>query len=219
MAQVPLAGTAAAQQRCGSVNLQAVKDNTVVAHKTGGTTYGNRSGLIVLPSTADTSDYRQNLYIGKAENWTADIAIGDAGRCVGDKSDSTNLVSFHINADRLYDTGTKIARACTYWEEKKFKPHATGIFTVRIYGKLCDNSGGSCVEFRPGGADEGSGNFDCSRYNDSGYTTTFAPGPNCGPQKWPSRELRDAAARGQLTRDAALGYAEWCDFTVDGSRE
>jgi len=218
VAMTQIAGTADAQSSCGPVEHGTVKNSTVVAHQTGGTTYGNRSGLIVIPRMIDIG-YRKGLCIGKAKNWTADIAIGTEGRCAGDRSDSTNLVSFHIDEDRLYDTGTPIARACTYWNGNEYAHHNTGIFIVRIYGKICDTSGNNCTDFKPGRPR----NFDCGRANRSGYTTTFAPGPNCGPKKWPSSELRDAAARGQLSGgefgdDATLGYSEWCEFTVDASK-
>jgi len=210
-----MAGTAGAQPFCGGrVDAETVNDRTVVAHSTGGTTYGNRSGLTVIPRMGQIG-YRKGLYIGKAENWTADIAIGDAGRCAADHGDSTNLVSFHIDADRLYDTGTPIARACTYWGVDGPEPYRTGVFTVRIYGKICDSGGNNCRDLKPGAE---LGVFDCGQANGQGYSTTFAPGSNCGPRKWPSGELREAAERGRLSGDAARGYAEWCDFTVDGAK-
>jgi len=50
-----------------------------------------------------------------------------------------------------------VHRACTYKADGQgmgeFTPYTSGLFTVRIYGKLCYGSGGYCVEFRPGGAD------------------------------------------------------------------
>jgi len=232
-----LALPAAAQQDCGAVNAHAVSVNTVVAHRAGGTDHNNPSGLTVLRSTG-SDDYETDLHIGTAANWTASVAIGSAGRCAGDADptrrwvwfrDATArygwngrwegtarpLVSHHI-ADRSYDPGTPIARKCTYKADDdgrgEFTPHR-GLFTVRIHGKLCHTNGTYCVDFRPGGAD-GSAHRDCRQYNRAGYTATFAPGPRCGPPQWPTRALREAAARGQLEEDAALGYAEWCDFTV-----
>jgi len=211
------------------------KPDTLVAHKTGGTTHANPSGLTVIPRMSSRG-YGRGLYIGNVANWTADVAVGDAGRCAADPDpgrrwvwfpDDTQggyggrwvgearpLVSFHIGADRLYDTGTPIARACTYWNGGAYERYNSGIFTVRIYGRICDTGESNCTDLRPGGT----GNFDCGQANRQGYSTTFAPGPNCGPRKWPSSELREAAARGRLSGDATLGYAEWCDFTVDGAR-
>jgi len=208
-AMAQLAGTLAAQTEfCagGRGTLENLNFNTSHAHETGGTTYSNPSPLTVL-SMGDGAHTR-DLYIGKAENWTADIAIGDAGRCAGDRSDSTNLVSFHIDADRLYDAGTKIARACTYWAGDNFQFHNTGVFTVRIYGRICAGNG-DCTNFRPSG--EHTGEFNCALANSpgGGYSATFAPGPNCGPAKWPTKYLREIGGK---------PYSEWCDFTVDGRR-
>jgi len=208
--QRPLAGTPAAQTEfCpgGRGSVDNLNLNTFHAHETGGTTYSNASPLTVLKG--GQGNHTRDLYIGKAENWTADIAIGEAGRCAGDRSDSTNLVSFHIDADRLYNAGEPIARACTYWAGGKLESHATGFFTVRIYGRICAGNG-DCTNFRPSGV-EHTGDFHCAQVNSpgGGYSATFAPGPNCGPAKWPTKYLRDIGGK---------PYSEWCDFVVDASR-
>jgi len=210
LAQSPLAGTPAAQTEfCagGKGTLDNLDFNTYHAHEVGGTTYSNASPLKVLK--AGQGDHTRDLYIAKAENWTADIAIGDAGRCAGDRSDSTNLVSFHIDADRLYDAGTSVARACTYWTGGSFQFHDAGFFTVRIYGRICARDG-VCTNFRPSGV-EHTGEFGCWLANSpgGGYSATFAPGPNCGPAKWPTKYLRDIGGK---------PYSEWCDFVVNGGR-
>jgi len=51
--------------------------NTFHAHKTGGTTYRNASPLTVLK--AGQGDHTRDLYIAKAENWTAARAVWTLG--------------------------------------------------------------------------------------------------------------------------------------------
>ncbi len=83
-----------------------------------------------------------------------------------------------------------------------------GIFTVRIWGKICiaaryfeqcaslvDNDS-TVLKSR-------------SSLNELGYVATFPPAYNCGPARWPTPELQAANAP---------PYAEWCDVTVDVRR-
>jgi len=173
------------------------------------------------------------MHIGKAENWTASVAIGGAGRCAGDnvQADASNLVNFHVPSHRVYNPGEPVARACKFLtlpagchannpppdldcrlQAATYQRYDTGWFTVRIYGRICDRSSNpNCTGFRPTGpvTPSGHANFDCSTANREGYLATFKPGPNCGPAKWPTRYLRDIGGP---------AYAEWCDFTVDAAR-
>jgi len=179
----------------------------------GGTSYNNPSPLIVLGNPASPGNYTR-MHVGKAENWTADVAIGEAGRCAGDRTESTNLVSFHIASHREYYPGQEVARACTYKNDGQgrgeFKPYDTGWFTVRLYGTICDTTDeNGCTSFRPSGYVTHLGDFGCLQANTTGYLATFAPRPNCGPAKWPTKYLRDIGAP---------PYAEWCDFVVDTSK-
>ena len=79
---------------------------------------------------------------------------------------------------------------------------STGMFTVRIWGKVCYSANGVCLQAREGIPSTGAGNV-----NTNGYFATFkGGGKNCGPPIWPTPEQR------------ALGappYAAWCDFTFD----
>ncbi len=88
---------------------------------------------------------------------------------------------------------------------------STGIFTVRIYGKVCLNGtvGGAprCSQFGPGGERVTAGQW-LSHINQNGYRATFAPGKNCGSARWPTSEMRSRHRP---------PYAEWCDFTIDAS--
>ena len=77
---------------------------------------------------------------------------------------------------------------------------ATGMFTVRIWGKLClkgPTNAQRCWNLKnpaPPAAWPTIARF-------AGYRATFGPGGNCGPAR---------------TVDGAEGsYAAWCDFTVD----
>ncbi len=85
---------------------------------------------------------------------------------------------------------------------------STGMFTVRIWGKVCLNGtvGGvsRCSQLGPERDLESAGQW-LSHINQNGYRATFAPRRNCGPAKWPTTEMR---SRGRPS------YAEWCDFTV-----
>ncbi len=80
-------------------------------------------------------------------------------------------------------------------------PH-TGMFTVRIWGKVCFSGSGFCQS-----AGEPIPAGDVRPINGSGYFATFkGGGNNCGPPIWPTPEAR------------ALGappYAAWCDFTFN----
>ncbi len=80
-------------------------------------------------------------------------------------------------------------------------PH-TGMFTVRIWGKLCFSGSGLCQS-----AGEPIPAGDVRPINDGGYFATFkGGGDNCGPPIWPTPEAR------------ALGtppYATYCDFTFN----
>jgi len=196
----------------------------------GGTDHGNPSSLIVLdPIPLGSSGEHTRMHVGKAGNWTATVAIGEAGRCAADpdpgrhynfgssrwEGEARPLVSFHIASHRVYYPGERVARACTWYGPKvgdakpTFNAYNAGWFTVRLYGTICDTSTTpSCTSFRPSGPvtpfDDGV--FECSEANSGGYLATFAPGPNCGPATWPTRYLRDIGAP---------PYAEWCDFVVN----
>jgi len=157
------------------------------------------------------------MHVGKAGNWTAAVAIGEAGRCAYDQGQITinNLVNFHVPSHRVYYPGDRVARACTWYgpkggaTESTFNAYKTGWFTVRLYGTICDTSTTpSCTSFSPSGPVSHLGDFDCAQANRGGYRATFAPGPNCGPAKWPTQHLRDIGA---------AAYTEWCDFVVDAS--
>jgi len=192
--------------------LQNIVSNTEHAFA-GGTNHNNPSPLIVLQPPAFSSEHTR-MHIGRAENWTADVAIGEAGRCAGDRSESDNLVSFHIASHRVYYPSERIARACTYKDQGQgrgeFTSHKTGLFTVRLYGTICDTDANECTSFRPNsGPVQHLDDFECSEANRNGYLATFAPGMNCGPARWPTKYLHEIGAP---------PYAEWCDFTVDASK-
>ncbi len=89
-----------------------------------------------------------------------------------------------------------------------YTPH-TGIFVVRIYGKVCLNGTVSgvprCSQFGPGGVRVTASHW-LSHLNLNGYRATFAPAGNCGPARWPTSEMQ---SRGRPA------YAEWCDFTIE----
>jgi len=208
------AGTDAAQtESCSGEKgtLRSIVSNTEHAF-TDGTDHGNPSPLIVLQPPAFSSSHTR-MHIGRAENWTADVAIGAAGRCAGDRSESDNLVSFHIASHRVYYPGEEIARACTYKDQHQgrgeFTSHKTGWFTVRLYGTICDTDASGCTSFTPSGPVQHIDDFECSKANATGYLATFAPGKNCGPPKWPTKHLRDIGAP---------PYAEWCDFVVNAAK-
>jgi len=80
-------------------------------------------------------------------------------------------------------------------------------FNIRIYGKLCRDSGHRCAQFQPGGAigDIGGGFVNCAHANRFGYMA------NCSPPEWPTNQLRDAYNGGDMRFPP---YARWCDFTV-----
>ncbi len=79
---------------------------------------------------------------------------------------------------------------------------ATGMFTVRIWGKVCYSANSSCRPAREPIPANGVGNI-----NLNGYFATFkGGGDNCGPPIWPTQEMRDLGAP---------PYAAWCDFTFD----
>ncbi len=81
----------------------------------------------------------------------------------------------------------------------------TGMFTVRIYGKVCTSEDSEdCYSLKNFQPDEAAlEDSKASGY----YFATFTPGgPNCGPATWPTPELQ---AAGQPP------YAEWCDYTFD----
>ncbi len=85
-----------------------------------------------------------------------------------------------------------------------------GIFTVRIWGKIClathiSNSPDRCVSLKDNDPVLLGSNF----LNAVGYVATFPSRSHCGPPRWPTPELQ------------AMGrppYAEWCDVTVDVRR-
>jgi len=216
-AMAQIAGTGEAQTgRClggGAGTLETINRNTERAF-TGGTDHGSPSPLIVLQPPAFLSEHTR-MHIGRAENWTADVAIGEAGRCAGDRSESGNLVSFHIASHRVYYPGERIARACTWFgrdgpgAERKENEYDSGWFTVRLYGTICDTDANECTSFRPNGPVRHLNDFECSEANSNGYLATFAPGPHCGPARWPTRYLRDIGAP---------PYAEWCDFVVNTAK-
>jgi len=112
-----IAGTGAAQTGDCPGQKGTFRDidrNTSPAFTGGGTDHGNPSPLIVLKDPASTGEHTR-MHIGRAGNWTADVAVGGAGRCAGDRSESTNLVSFHIASHRVYWPGEKVARACKWF--------------------------------------------------------------------------------------------------------
>ena len=79
----------------------------------------------------------------------------------------------------------------------------TGMFTVRIYGKVCISRDFFCYSLKNFQPDE----TVLADLNSFGYFATFTPGgPNCGPATWPTPELQ---AAGQPS------YAELCDCTFD----
>ena len=186
--------------------------------------------LITQPSNSHLNGLTRDLKIA-ATNWTATVAIGTAGRCGSDDDGTTRtwvrnpdkvtllnpegweaqrsgtprpLVRYHIADDR-YSRGEPIARACTYWEEGRWKPATGGTFTLRIWGKLC-HAGISNVQrcWDLSTPTPPRGLLAVARL--SGYGATFAPGsPNCGPERWPSPEWQ---------ADGGPPYAEWCDVEV-----
>jgi len=178
----------------------------------GGTDHGTPSPLIVLKNPTSPGEHTR-MHVGKVENWTAAVAIGEAGRCAYDQGQITtnNLVNFHVPSHRVYYPGQEVARACTWYgpevpggTPRKFNKYKKGWFTVRLYGAICDTGlMPSCTSFRPGGHVPHLGDFGCSQANATGYRATFAPGPNCGPARWPTKYLHEIGAP---------PYAEWCDL-------
>ncbi len=79
---------------------------------------------------------------------------------------------------------------------------ATGTFTVRIWGKIGLAGFSNTHSLQAGDA---LSHETAANWNEYGYHATFMPGPNCGPPRWPTPELRAAGLP---------PYAEWCDFTV-----
>ena len=86
------------------------------------------------------------------------------------------------------------------------KTPSNGIFKVRVWGNVCLRGGVTCRSFKDGaGRDLLRGDV-APRF---GYGATFAPGSNCGPERWPSEAWRQRNGP---------GYAEYCDVTVDVRR-
>ncbi len=79
----------------------------------------------------------------------------------------------------------------------------TGMFTVRIWGKVClTGRVNTCFPAREPAPADG-----VDSINGIGYIATFkGGGNNCGPAIWPTPEMRAAGAP---------PYAAWCDFTFD----
>ncbi len=112
----------------------------------------------------------------------------------------TQLVAFH-NASGKYTGGQPVATACRYYAEGEWKT-ATGMFTVRIWGKLClkgPTNVQRCWALQK--PSPPTGFLAVAKF--AGYRATFAPGPHCGP------------ARTLEGLENLASYAEWCDFTVD----
>ncbi len=85
---------------------------------------------------------------------------------------------------------------------------------IRVYGKLCirGNQLQNCTQFETGNRRRPVGiGVTCSDVHRRGYTATFVPGPNCGPPKWPSAQLKKAYNNGDSRFQP---YSEWYDFTV-----
>ena len=162
---------------------------------------------------------------------TATLGVGATSRCAYGSGDATRLVGFH-NATGTYTHNQPIATACTYWGQPKCSRTVTvrgrtytanrgspscdsmdnvpmstriahtGMFTVRIWGKVCYTSNLVCLPAREPIPARGAGNI-----NTNGYIATFkGGGNNCGPAIWPTPEMRAAGAP---------PYAAYCDFTFD----
>ncbi len=79
---------------------------------------------------------------------------------------------------------------------------STGMFTVRIWGKVCYSANSSCLPAREPIPANGVRNI-----NFNGYFATFkGGGKNCGPPIWPTPEMKELGAP---------PYAAWCDFTFN----
>jgi len=216
-AMAQIAGTSAAQTGDCPGKKGTLQDMEIKHAFMDGTSHGDPSPLIVLQPPAAPGEHTR-MHVGKVENWTAAVAIGAAGRCAYDRGQiqTGHLVNFHVPSHRVYYPGEPVATPCTWYgpkgggaTESTFNEYKSGWFTVRLYGTICDTNGDTCTSFQPGGPVEFLGSFECSQANSGGYWATFAPGPNCGPAKWPTRYLRDIGAP---------AYAEWCDFTVDAGK-
>ncbi len=148
----------------------------------------------------------------EAITWPATVTfgVGDQSGCSrsgGRWEDGTwipapaiKLVGFH-NASGKYTVGQRVATACRYYEESEWKS-ATGMFTVRIWGKLClkgPTNAQRCWDLK--NPTPPAGLLAIARFG--GYRATFAPGPNCGP------------ARTVEGLESQPPYAAWCDSTVD----
>ena len=79
---------------------------------------------------------------------------------------------------------------------------ATGMFTVRIWGKLCRESPDNVPECWDLKNSTPPAVAFLSIVRRGGYRATFGPGPNCGP------------ARTVAGLESQPPYAAWCDFTV-----
>ncbi len=86
------------------------------------------------------------------------------------------------------------------------KPSA-GMFTVRIWGNFCYGARSHIFCHSLKTVPEGILASDVAKH--TGYAATFAPGPNCGPARWPTPAWQAAGVP---------AHAEWCDVVVDMRR-
>ena len=180
-----------------------------IFHSGGGTSYNNPLSTLVILGSGDVET--QNLTI-EALEWPATVTFGVGGQSGCARSGGywqdgrwnpapkIRLVGFH-NASGKYTGGRPIATACRHWAEGKWVP-AIGIFTVRIWSKVCRTSSSNvqqCWDLKK--APPNRAFFSVVRLG--GYRATFGPGTNCGP------------ARTFEGLESLPPYAAWCDFTVN----
>ena len=103
-------------------------------------------------------------------------------------------------SDGASDNGT----ACTYYAEGR-RQKITGDLRVRVWGRLSDNRNANSINLRGGNVDVSGLYPSLGDYHTSGYLATFAPGPDCGPARWPTEGFQQAGFP---------PYAEWCELTI-----
>ena len=93
----------------------------------------------------------------------------------------------------------------TYMPGQAFRVRNCGLINnfwvgVRVYGMICSNpeSPANCQHLKDALSNP-------EQYETDGYFALLKPGPECGPAKWLTEDLR---------RAGAPAYAEWCDFGI-----
>ena len=114
------------------------------------------------------------------------------------------VVSLHL-PDAVWSAGaTDNGAACTFYAEGRHKK-LTGDLRVRVWGRLANSLVTRSINLRGGNVDVSGLYSSLDAYHANGYVATFAAGPDCGPETWPTEQFRQAGLP---------GYAEWCGLTI-----